>query len=53
MTIQRTVEGLHARYDVIEPKVDQILGWVVASGVTTIIVGIVLVVVFVFGFRLG
>lgn len=53
MTIQRTVEGLHARYDATERKIDRVGTWVVASGLTTVIVGVVLIAVFVFGFRLG
>ena len=53
MTVQRTVEELHARYDATERKVDRVLRWVVGTGVTTVIVGAVLIAVLVFGFKLG
>ena len=53
MTVQRTIEELHARYDATERKVDRVLRWVVGTGITTLFVGAVLIAVFVFGFRLG
>ena len=53
MTIHKTIEELHARYDATEAKIDRVGMWVVGTGVTTVIVGAVLIAVFVFGFRLG
>ena len=47
-----TIEALHERYDKTEAKVDRVLAWVVATGLTTVIVGAVLIVVFAFGLKL-
>ena len=53
MDFEKTIEGLHDRYDATEEKVDRALAWTVASSVTAVIAITVLVAVFVFGFRLG
>ena len=53
MSIGDEIARLHLRYDATEAKVDRAVTWAVATGVTSIIVGAVLIVVFVLGVRIG
>ena len=53
MSIQEEIARLHTRYDRTEAAVDRAGNWVIATGVTTVIVGAILIAVFVFGLRIG